>query len=118
MPQPIQLHKRETVMRYIFVLALHNENDFMHVQIYDYILEDALHTFMFDCTMTEAQVIKCLDEITSIITEKVLENLFIRYALKRYALYKELGEVGDLKEFMTVFKKEIEERIESKNEKN
>lgn len=118
MPQPIQLHKRETMMRDIFVLALHTESDFMHVQIYDYILEDALHTFMFDCTMTEAQVIKCLDEITSMITEKVLENLYIRYALKRYALYKELGKVSDLQEFMTVFKKEIEERIESKNEKN
>lgn len=117
MPQPIQLHKRETIILDVFVLALHTEADFLHVQIYDYTIGDSLHNFTFDCAMTETEVIKCLDEIESTLTKKTIDNLFTRYLLKKYELYKRLGIVNDFQEFVTVFKKEIEERIESKNEK-
>lgn len=118
MPQPIQLHKRETLVRDVFVQAIHTEADFLHVQIYDYTLRDALDSFMFDRAMTETEVIERLDEITSTLTEKTIDNLFTRYLLNQYVFYKKLGEVSDLQEFIMVFKKELEERIESKNEKN
>ncbi len=112
-----QLYKRETMIREVFVSAIHTESRALFVQIYDYAIQDSLHSMFFDTPMTEEIIEHLLSQIVEMITEKTMDNLWLRYMLERYEAYKKMSEVSDFKEFMVVFKKELDEREATRNEK-
>lgn len=105
-----QLHKRETVIQDVFVSAIHTETKSLYVQIYDYAIQDSLHSIFFDTPLTDRMVEILLSQIVELITEKAMDGLWLRYTLERYEAYKKTGEISDFNEFMMVFKKELEER--------